>query len=185
MKCFKNRGFTLIELMITLLILGILLSIAVPSFTEWMQRKRVIGVANEFAALIQFSRSEAIKRNANIFLQTTRISDTNWSLMSSDQQATCTALNPCDLRNMLSSNYKETKVKAIKNAAGTNNNLNNTRINPANPILNFSNATTDTSVQYVTFESGNYQLNTQVSVTGLTTICIPTGKPAIGGYLPC
>jgi type IV pilus assembly protein PilE len=41
MQRFRNRGFTLIELMVTVAILGIIAGIAVPSYTAYVQRSRV------------------------------------------------------------------------------------------------------------------------------------------------
>jgi len=62
------RGFTLIELMVTILVLGILLGVAVPSFREAALGSRLTGYANNLVASAQLARSEAIKRNAAVTL---------------------------------------------------------------------------------------------------------------------
>lgn len=56
------QGFTLIELMVTLTIAAILLSLAVPSLAAFVQSARLRGSSNELASALMFARSEAIKR---------------------------------------------------------------------------------------------------------------------------
>lgn len=58
----KNSGFSLTELMVTLTIAVILLSISVPSFISFVRSNRLIGVTNEFIGDLNLARSEALKR---------------------------------------------------------------------------------------------------------------------------
>ena len=62
------RGFTLVELMVTISIMAILMMIAVPSFNEVTLSSKLTALANNFVASAQFARSEAIKRNATVTL---------------------------------------------------------------------------------------------------------------------
>jgi type IV fimbrial biogenesis protein FimT len=62
------RGFTMVELMVTLLLLAILLGIAVPSFRDASLSSRLTGYANDLVAGVQIARSEAIKRNLSVTL---------------------------------------------------------------------------------------------------------------------
>ena len=62
------RGFTLVELMVTLLVLAILLGVAVPSFRDAALSSRLTAYANDLVASAQIARSEAIKRNVDITL---------------------------------------------------------------------------------------------------------------------
>jgi type IV fimbrial biogenesis protein FimT len=64
----KAGGFTLVELMVTLLVVAILLGIAVPSFRDAALSSRLTGYANDLVASVQLARSEAIKRNLTVTL---------------------------------------------------------------------------------------------------------------------
>ena len=56
-----GKGFTLIELMVTLAVAGILLTIAVPNFQELIASNRLSTEVNGFIGAIHSARSEAIK----------------------------------------------------------------------------------------------------------------------------
>lgn len=63
-----QSAFTLIELMVTIAIAGILLAIAVPSFSELVSNNRLSARSNEMVSAIAFARSEAMKRGRPVTL---------------------------------------------------------------------------------------------------------------------
>jgi type IV fimbrial biogenesis protein FimT len=60
------RGFTLIELMITVSLVAILLSVAIPSFREVIQNNRAASQANALLAAFNLARAEAVKRGEQV-----------------------------------------------------------------------------------------------------------------------
>jgi type IV fimbrial biogenesis protein FimT len=56
-------GFTLIELIITMLVASILMAIAIPAFNNFVLNDRDIGQANSLVSSLNYARAEAIKRN--------------------------------------------------------------------------------------------------------------------------
>ncbi|WP_444920977.1 GspH/FimT family pseudopilin [Microbulbifer sp. CnH-101-G] len=76
---FRQRGFTLVELMVTLMVMAILVSIAMPSFTNSINNNRSIALSEEFIGALSYARSEAVKRGAAV------------SICASTDGASCTA----------------------------------------------------------------------------------------------
>jgi type IV fimbrial biogenesis protein FimT len=59
---------TLLELMVTVVVIGIMAAVAMPSFREMTERSRLTAAANDIVAALQTARMEAIRRNARVEL---------------------------------------------------------------------------------------------------------------------
>lgn len=75
----KEHGFTLIELMVTLAIAVILITVGIPSYQNIIRNNRATAISNEMLTALYFARSEAIKRGISV------------SVCSSADQASCAA----------------------------------------------------------------------------------------------
>jgi type IV fimbrial biogenesis protein FimT len=62
----RAAGFTIIEVLIVLAIIGVLVSLAAPSMRDMIAGTRVKGAASDVFGSMIFARSEAIKRNAAV-----------------------------------------------------------------------------------------------------------------------
>jgi len=80
----RTAGFTLVELMVTLAVVGILAAVAVPAMTSLIAGNRLAGASSELTSSLQLARSEAIRRNAQVTIcassnGTTCSASTDWS----------------------------------------------------------------------------------------------------------
>ena len=72
-----HTGFTLLELMVTLAVAAIVMTVGVPSFSTFFLNNRMSTQANDLISSLNLARSEAINRGTSI------------KVCSSDNQASC------------------------------------------------------------------------------------------------
>lgn len=86
------RGFTLIELAVTLALLGILLALGLPSFMTWTRNAQVRSVAESLQGGVRRAQTEAVRLNQSVVLYLTNskpdlnvgadANGKNWSIQS-------------------------------------------------------------------------------------------------------
>lgn len=119
----RSRGFTLVEMAITVTVLAILMGLAAPLFNEVINGNRLTGNANELVAAVQIARSEAIRGNVRT------------SLCQSADGATCSNASPwrgwivfadangntvADAAEILRAGIIEAPVQVLSSASVTN-----------------------------------------------------------------
>lgn len=73
----KAKGFTLIELMVTIAVATVLMMVAVPSFLQFQRNAQLTSLTNTLIASINAARGEAMKRGA--YAMVTPADGSNWS----------------------------------------------------------------------------------------------------------
>ena len=71
----RMQGFTAVELMIVVLIVGILTALAAPNMAAMVRNQRVKTAAFDLNASLVFARSEALKRNVAVTITPTAAAD--------------------------------------------------------------------------------------------------------------
>lgn len=84
-----SRGFTLVELMITLALLAIMAFIAIPSFTQLTRNNQLQAKAEELKSFLVFARSEAVTQRRVIKIEATNSNE--WQICYAPQPVT----GPC------------------------------------------------------------------------------------------
>lgn len=74
----KQKGLTLIELMITAIILAIIAGVGVPAMLDFFNRHSAANVVPLFDRTVKLARVEASQRSVNVFIKPTSNSD-DWS----------------------------------------------------------------------------------------------------------
>lgn len=159
----KNKGFSAIELMVVVAIIGIVTSVAVPAFMNMLQRNRLKTVMQSFQDDLQFARTEAVKQSRNILINRTRTSTAvgNWCYGLS----TKTACN-CTVTTTTDANYCE--IKIVSGASFSTVSMFSAT---GNSTFNFRRGTI--GANGVTFNTTKYAARVVFSDVGRVRICTP------------
>jgi type IV fimbrial biogenesis protein FimT len=64
-----QRGFTIVEIMISLVVLGVLIGLGAPGFVEWLQNQQIRAAAEATLNGLQVARGEAVRSNTPVRFQ--------------------------------------------------------------------------------------------------------------------
>lgn len=74
----QAAGFTLVELLMTFVVLAVMLTLAAPSFISFQRNAELTSAANSFAAALSAARAEAMKRQLNVMIRPYPIANNDW-----------------------------------------------------------------------------------------------------------
>lgn len=80
----SGRGFTLIEVLVTLAVLSIALSLGIPALARMIARSQLEGAARELAVLSQRARLEAVKRRVQTVVEVDPVTGTAFAFADID-----------------------------------------------------------------------------------------------------
>ncbi|WP_157826867.1 GspH/FimT family pseudopilin [Macromonas nakdongensis] len=161
MKPYKSQfGFTIIELMIALGILGILTSIGLPLLTNFRDNATIKGAAETALQTLNNAKFESIKRNERIYIS----ASTTCYAASTLPTCNCTdATTTCDIAKKIISDYPETTQATTLTASATTQ-----FFEPRNG--SFSTSST------ITFTKKGKIVEVQLNSTGRVRECVKAGS---------
>lgn len=192
----RQRGFTIIELMITLGVMAVLAAIAIPSMQGTIQKRRVQGAAEQLYGVLTYARSETLKRSSNLSITYAGEGTSNWAYGLSDNDtdadgdpgpcnpfASASDATYCAIDADLSTSTYET-FPIIKTSEDFPGVVMSSESTPADDQVHFDWLRATATMSGRTFTLGNYSLRVVVGAIGRVRICRPTSV-AIGGYDAC
>lgn len=176
-----ERGVTLIELIVTIVVVGVLAAVAIPSFTDFFKRQRVVGAASELSSLMSYARAESLKSDEAVTLTVKDPVSGQWcfGLVVSTSPCDCdtgVGANSCRVDGVL----RTSSYEAFSGVSIT--------ISPAatsiamqyDPVRGTVNTVPKIGVQI----DSDFALEVQSTKLGRASLCVPAGS-TIAGYESC
>jgi len=183
LRKFSQQGFTALELMITIAIASIVLTLAMQSMVSSIEKRRTIAAAERVYGQLQLARLQSVARSEQIFANF-YFSDPDWGMgVSNDTN--------CDPSDNL-------PVCTLPDVDGAN------AITHLVDTADFDSITVESSIAQITFSPARatasaatidvastgrvgYLMRVEVGVLGQISMCSPNADPAlfVGGYRAC
>lgn len=171
-RVWSRRGFTLIEMLISMIILAIIIGIGIPSYVSFRDAQRMEAVGQTLISDLQLARTEAGKtsdRTIRIYL----FSGTNWCWRVADTACTscsdtCTLGSDHLVRGSSVSDFPNTSMDT--HLATTNQLL----------VSGRRGVMVGDGSDWVRFSLNGKQVEVHVSATGNARLCTPSGTQLSG-----
>lgn len=199
-----QRGFTLIELMVTVLVMVILAAVAAPAIGDYILRSRVRAAADGLVDQLSVARSQAVRmdRNVSFKVVTSGTNGSTWcagarqytlpggsvegyTLASGDAPA-CDCSSSTDVANCTVTGNRSvvasTDFTGVEMSAGNGTVLQFDR--KLGTLTDLTLAGTTLSVRS-TSKPTRYRVDVKINAMGHAKACIPSGFAMFGGYKSC
>lgn len=170
----RQRGFNLLELMTSVVVLAVMITTGVPSFSYMLSKRRLVAAAEETLSNLRLLRVETVRHNRNAYANFAGTGQL-WSY-GLDDGASC---NP-DTAGDCTVDGNERRVQSSKYpgvSMSTTLAGNSTGFEPRRG--------TALSGGAVRFQNDAGQLHVEVSLLGTVRLCTPSGSGQLWGYPTC
>lgn len=180
----RALGLTMVELLVSITLLGILLSLALPSYREMIEKRRLTQGAEQIFAFVNSMQGVASRSNSMVTVSYARTAEDDWCL-----GATLGA-TPCDCTESDSGQAAFCAVDGSETRL-TNDHVGNDRILESmsgdgayayDPVRGLTDDTLDIGLHS---PNDNYQLRLTVSNTGHAVLCSKDADHRVPGYAEC
>lgn len=188
----QHKGFTLIELMVTIAIAAILLTIGVPSLTSFFDRQKLIAAAEETYSNMQLAKIEALSRSADIYINvdggvntwsygfsTSPNCDSNEEIKSDPDACFVLIGTERDLMRWDNDEHDGIRLTTYLDGTATEG---TTKFDSTRGMHEIKLSQTTTEREFL-FEYEGMKLSVIISKLGRILICSPDGS--VGGYQTC
>ena len=183
-----SRGFSLIEVMMSLVLLGIGMALALPSYRDMVEKRQVTNGAEQVASFINVAQGVAMKTNQVVTVSYSRTDDDEWCIgaVSGETACNCTVTDPDDVnfncqiasQPYILDNTHASDRELVHSVTGDG-------AYAFDPIRGLFVDLDDSLQMELRSPSDQFRLNVMVNNTGRVILCSNSSDHAIPGYQVC
>lgn len=187
-----QRGFSVVEMIVSVLLLAIGAALALPSYRDMVEKRQVTNGAEQVAAFVNSAQGAAMKTNRIIKVSWVHNDEDDWcvgaTVVPTLDASACDCTGTSELAPACTINGQDFVVnqshaddRELMQDIGSAD----TGSYSFDPIRGFSPDLADDLVFRMRSDSGDFRLNLMVNRTGRVILCSPSESHAVPGYQPC
>ena len=182
-----SNGFTVIEMMLVVVVLGFITALALPSYSTILEKRQVTSGAQQLSGFLSRAQLEAVKRNENITLSYAMTDSDTWCLGSASGTTACdcTEADPGETDACVIDAQLQVVTDANLNYPAIMNAMQGDGAFVYDPVRGLMADLTDAVTLELLSRTGKYALDVQLSVTGRLKICSHNSSTKVPGYEVC
>ena len=184
---FHNQGFTLVEVLMTIVLLGIGMALAIPSYRDMVEKRQVTNGAEQLASFINTAQGVAMKTNQVVTVSYSRSDDDDWCMGAVSGTTAC----DCTQSNEAAADYCKIAAQPFILNNGHAGDLelmhamNGDGSYASDPIRGLFMDLDDSLTVELRSPSEDFRLNLVVNSTGRVMLCSDDSEHGVPGYDTC
>jgi type IV fimbrial biogenesis protein FimT len=183
----RSRGFSLVELFMSVLLVAIGAAVALPSYRDMVEKRQLTNAAEQVASFVNTTQGVAMKTNRTVTVSYARSGGDDWCVgaIAGETACDCTQTEPDE------ADYCQIGSQPFTIGAGHTaglellHNIDGDGAYAFDPIRGLFRDLDDALTMEMRSESDAFRLNVLVNNTGRVTICSADASHAIPGYGVC
>jgi len=182
----RSRGFSLIEVLMSVVLIGIGTALALPSYHDMVEKRQVTNAAEQLASFLNTAQGVAMKRNREVTVEYKHDNENLWCV-----GATLADECSCDDPDSASYCAIDSQTFVLDNSHTGDLELMHSMGGGGDGSWSFdphrglaSGATLPLTME-LRSPSGDFRINLVVNQVGRIILCSPDSSHAVPGYEPC
>jgi len=189
----RQSGFTIVEVMMSLVLLAIGAALSLPSYREMVEKRQLTHGAEQIMAFVNSAQGEAMKQNQVVTVSYERDADDDWCLGAVIGNTACDCMEAVPSESDFCTFDPDASPRPSWRI--TNENVGNTQLVKSmdgaegaysfDPVRGILLNLDDSLLIEMRSESEDYRLNLMVSNTGEVILCSKDSSHSVPGYAVC